>query len=73
MLRLLLFLLKQGLKSSRLSEHPTKHHIDSFINDIMLIRQENQEVTITVKTLVRHMAIQGIGYKSKEDSGVYNI
>lgn len=38
----------------------------------MLLRQDNQQVTVIVKTLVR-CAIQGTRYKFKEDSGTYNI
>lgn len=38
----------------------------------MLLRQDNQQVTVIVETLVR-CAIQGTRYKFKEDSGTYNI
>lgn len=46
-------------KISGLSRHPTEHHINYYIDDIMLMRKNERGVISMLEVLVRHMCPRG--------------
>lgn len=62
-----------SLKIPRPSGHPTEHHTDELIYDIMLIRLDKKEVTSSLEDLVKRDALQRMRDKVHEYSGTSYI